>query len=686
MNFSKLLLVTMVTSGAMSLAGQATAFAPNWTADKDNADGSDVSTVAIWHAGASASTSSMQKAVMDAVCSNASPVDIQEDARSYATAPTATTAGVARPAFWTVSCISKVALGTFPVGTKVMWSKRDEGGSGVGVGPLANSVDIAFMKPSTGPGPDGIPSPVFGTPGDDTNCPGNGAANSGGGTTNNYLRSVTIDGVAVNATVHNCLNFTYKLVPATPAVTSEIGVSDDAVKRKPDIGTSDIEPDKFAPSLIENNPKTDFGLTAPAGLITLQTYAPPASADVGAFFTSSNSQPVAMLTFGIPVNVRMYQDLQRMQFPAGHPLNLECHPNGATYGNVTAAVYDASGNATSGGILDPRNNANAEKCMPSLTSNEIRSILSSTAAIKSSTDFQYMSTYNDATAPLATLLATANGASNNAIEICRRVKGSGTQAQANAIFMGYPCDINTDGSIDSLIMSFQGQLGATTIDNEGSGDVELCMNDYNNGANASGQNSTLLKRWAVGIQSLEKNAPNFTTNTFANAYRFIKIDGFAPTLANVHAGDYYDFAAQSLQYRSSENPATFTPPATPASVFPVANSAYLALAASIKDVTVLPGLSKTHVFGTAGWLAIPTTTIKPDAALSLTRPVSWYRRVSSSGKFNTCALPSLFNAKGGAVVNNSATVGPQNCSRFTVGGPDNNCYTNVNPVSVSPTE
>ena len=277
----------------------------------------------------------------------------------------------------------------------------------------------------------------------------------------------------------------------------------------------------------------------------------------------------------------------------------------------------------------------------------------------------------------------ATGASNNVIEICRRNNGSGTQAQANAIFMGNPCDINTDGSIDALRMRTETDASSNTINNEGSGDLELCLNDFNNGANATGRNGTLLRRWAIGIQSLERNAPNFTTNTYANAYRFIKIDGFAPTIANVHAGDYYDFAAQSLQYRSS-------PPSVPApaAVVAVAQGGYLALGATIGTVTVLPSLNRLHAFGTAGWLAIPAAPPKPTAVLDLNAPVAWYRRVSSSGKFNTCALPSMFNAKPGAPTraNNSATVGPQNCSNTSVGGPDNNCYTDPNPINTLPTE
>jgi len=42
-------------------------------------------------------------------------------------------------------------------------------------------------------------------------------------------------------------------------------------------------------------------------------------------------------------------------------------------------------------------------------------------------------------------------------------------------------------------------------------------------------------RWAIGVQGLEKNANQ------AEAWRFVKIDGIAPTLANVAKGKYHDW-------------------------------------------------------------------------------------------------------------------------------------------------
>ncbi|MBI3545019.1 MAG: hypothetical protein HY081_00270 [Gammaproteobacteria bacterium] len=591
MKMSKLLLVSLTTAGVMALAGQASAFAPVWPTDGDAADGADpVGSVVLWHAGASASTASVQTAVVSAYCDAAQAVDILEDART-----------VGKPAFWTVACIGKSTLPATLAGKKILWNKRDEGGSGVGVGPLALSTPIGFMKPSTGAG---------------NNCP---AVSS--------TRLIT--GTTITANIWNCTNFTYSL---TPPVAASYGLNDadpaaDAVARVPDIGTSDIEPDKFTSTFSFNVPKADFNLDGVINAAdTLATY------DA----TGLTKDSLAALTFGIPVNILMYQDLQREQFPTGHPLFSDCNPAGATYGTIASSA----------------SNANAEKCMPSLTGNEIRSVYMKGGAIRSSTDLQYETPFGSAA--FTTLAATLNGATDNTIQICRRVNGSGTQAQFNAIMLGYPCDATFDGAIDSLQPEAAGPLATFVTENEGSGDVEKCLNDFNNGTNTTGQNSALRKRWAVGIQSMEKNAPS-GAGAYTNAYRFIKVDGFAPTLANVHAGDYYDVAAQSLQYKTGAPAVTV--------------DAYSSLKPEFQNPLNLPDLNKLQAFGTAGWMALPSATNTPDAVLNLARPVSWYRRVSFSGAGNTCALPSMFKKTGGS----AATVGPQNWS--SNGGADSNCYT-----------
>lgn len=625
MNFGKLSLLSLATAGALAVASQASAFAPVWPTDGDAADGTDpAGSVVVWHGGASASTASMESAVVSTFCDPLQPVDVLEDARS-----------LGKPAFWSVACIVKPGVTGMTAGNKLLWSKRDEGGSGVGVGPVKVQNAIGFMKPSTGLG---------------TNCP---SASS----------TRTVGGIVSN--IWNCTGFTYTWtasgVGSVAATFNEADPTSGGVMRAVDIGTSDIEPDKFASTFALNVPSADMNLDGVTN----------ASDTLPAYDTSGlTATPAALLTFGVPVNVRMYQDLQRAQFPSGHPLFNDCNPDsGVSYGNITPAVYDGFGNATSGGILDARNNANSEKCMPSLTGNEIRSIASRGGAIRNSTDMQYETPFGSAV--FTTLSATAKGATSNAIAFCRRVNGSGTQAQFNAIMLGYPCDATGDGSIDTLVPEV---AASVVMLNEGSGDVEKCLNDFNDGTNTTAQNAALAKRWAIGLQSLEKNNPNLTTGVFPNKYRFIKVDGFAPTLANVHAGDYYDVASQSVQYKST---AVDVFPVLSAARLAVASSTFNALSTGLQNANNLPALNKTHAFGVASWLGIPSNTLAsniPTAALDLTRPVSWYRRVSgtSSGvstSVNTCALPSMFKKTGGS----SATVGPQNCT--SNGGADGNCYT-----------
>lgn len=588
MKLLKHLALSSATALALAAASSASAFAPDWATDKDNADGTDNTTVTIWHGGASASTSSMQIAVIGSMCDLAQPVDVLEDARV-----------LGKPEFWSVACIGKGTLAASLAGKKILWNKRDEGGSGVGVGPLATNppTAVGFMKPSTGVG---------------NNCPSISSAR-------NY--DVTGDAVTdVVANVWNCTNFA---VPVDPY--NEASATTDGVLRVPEIGTSDIEPDKFQSVFPQNVPVADLNLDGNQNNDPLPAYKTPGVlSDVG----------LAQLIFGVPVNVVMYQDLQRAQFPTGHPLNADCHPAGATYGS----------------ILNSADNANSEKCMPSLTGQEIRSIMMAGGAIRSTTDFRAENPFGSAA--FAELLGT--GTTDNTIQICRRVPGSGTQAQMNAIFMGYPCDPTNDGTIDALVPESEGAFTPFVVNNSGSGDVEKCLNDFNNAANSTGKNAALRTRWAIGVQSLEKNAPS--GGAFTNSYRFIKVDGFAPTLANAHAGDYYDVARQSVQTRIG----------TPA----VNVDARDALVPNVDNKVLLNALNKSQSFGRSGWLASPRATQTPDSTLVATQPVAWFQRVSGT-KANTCALPSAFKKTGGTGVD--ITVGPQNCSNN--GGADNNCYT-----------
>lgn len=110
------------------------------------------------------------------------------------------------------------------------------------------------------------------------------------------------------------------------------------------------------------------------------------------------------------------------------------------------------------------------------------------------------------------------------VQICRRVPGSGTQAQFNAKFFNAPC---AAGAVEPAAVG-NPFAGPTVTLNSGSGDVTACLDTAQTAGN-----------WAVGIQSLEKNSSDWS---------FIKIDGIAPTLENVADNKYNDWVETSIQW------------------------------------------------------------------------------------------------------------------------------------------
>ncbi|MEE2729397.1 MAG: hypothetical protein VYA55_01190 [Pseudomonadota bacterium] len=147
------------------------------------------------------------------------------------------------------------------------------------------------------------------------------------------------------------------------------------------------------------------------------------------------------------------------------------------------------------------------------------------------------------------------GLSNGAVNICVRTPGSGTQAQFNAYYMGNPCNYRGAGNggyagfntaIDSngiendspviLIGGLFPAPGPYIHKNEGSSDMGKCVTNISNAS-----------RWALGVQSLEKVDEGRLDR---NQFKYLAIDGVAPTLENVAAGLYQNWASMTIQWRT----------------------------------------------------------------------------------------------------------------------------------------
>jgi hypothetical protein len=133
------------------------------------------------------------------------------------------------------------------------------------------------------------------------------------------------------------------------------------------------------------------------------------------------------------------------------------------------------------------------------------------------------------------------------IYICRRIAASGTQASYEVHYLRARCEANapefvrpndgsdlvSGGDVDRLVRIAEprGRVFAGL----GTGDVRQCLDAHSQ-----------FNRWAIGILSTESIG-----NNGSRKFRFIKVDGAAPTLLNAYLGKWPHVTEQSMQWRRS---------------------------------------------------------------------------------------------------------------------------------------
>ena len=180
----------------------------------------------------------------------------------------------------------------------------------------------------------------------------------------------------------------------------------------------------------------------------------------------------------------------------------------------------------------------------------------------------------------------------------------------------------------------------------GSGDLESCLialNDYT----ATGTFTPLPAqtngngfRWAIGIMSLDRNSD------VSKKYRFIKVDGYAPTAVNVVNGNYKIWA--ELVNLNPVAPIASGTGSTPSSTLAAD------ILSNIGKADQIASLNVTHPFGLSGFLGTATNanylptfdtvtgTQKLFAAFDSARPVNpWTHSTSTGGSLNHCRTPSV---------------------------------------------
>jgi len=127
------------------------------------------------------------------------------------------------------------------------------------------------------------------------------------------------------------------------------------------------------------------------------------------------------------------------------------------------------------------------------------------------------------------------------VNVCRRVNGSGTQAAANAMFAGFPCNsaagtVAEAGSSTEVLPNAVSSVGTTgdffVFEGSSTGNVISCLGTAEDKA-----------AYAIGHVSKENAEAG-------SKWRHVKLDGIAPSRDNVKAGKYSYFFESTMQWHS----------------------------------------------------------------------------------------------------------------------------------------
>lgn len=457
---------------------------------------------------------------------------------------------------------------------KMLYYKRDPGGSAMGVQPLATDSDVGYMSAVE-------------------DCPA----------------------APTDAWV-DCAD------TPTPGM-SYVGPSH--------VGTSDVEPEIFTAF---DNTSSEFSDWNNDGISNNLI---PTNAQIAALDTQVSSY----LTYGVPANYRMYTALQYAQFPTGHPEFNDCNPGGSNYGDISVDIDSAA----------------SEKCMPNLSKQQINSLFVRNRSADLLTELFAPTTFGGSAlqsvwdfVPATSTISQPYGKDSYAalgstppekVVVCRRTEGSGTGAQHMLFYHNYPCDRNSTGfgGIDVNLAQPEAGFGFNGVrESTSSGHVSDCLLAFDDGSNPGNDspNPGAAKMAALGVQSAARSENG------EHNWRYIKIDGHAPSLKNAHAGKYEQVYAQTWQTASF----------TSGNELNVVN-ALLAVSSTPSFVNTL---NNDQSFGRVGWLAnggsgkcvTPLAdTCTPTQTLDESLPVYPFVRESNGGAPNSCSIPKAADFTGG---------------------------------------
>ncbi len=451
------------------------------------------------------------------------------------------------------------------------------------------------------------------------------------GVTFNSLAGFATDADKYNCTSQAALTTTSAplLVTCTTTTAEEKLIVAPATAGKPGqstvLGLADVDAAQFASEL--------NGANKANGLLNTGTIAAPKGA------AAMGSTPIAAQIFGIAANLKLYKAMQTAQLASG-----SLSPN-CTVGDET------------------------EACMPGFTSEQITSIFAK-GRFNDWTNLSYG----------VGNLVTANPGiltpKNTAVHICSRASGSGTLASLQSVFENAPCSVNEAIQAATTTTVYPAASNVVGVElpkasqkvyhsTVGSGDLESCLASFNgdkvvggavspsdtgivgNGNFGTGTGTNVIKlspdtskedfRWALGILNADRNG-NKTL-----PYRFVKIDGYAPSLVNTANGKYRFWS--ELSYITSSKQGTALTGVAAALVKGMSLPAIIAKG-NKTSATWTTTAANASGYNASGYLATAGQAISGVTAFDPKLPVMPFTHADGAdkpGSVNHCRAPAILS-------------------------------------------
>lgn len=229
------------------------------------------------------------------------------------------------------------------------------------------------------------------------------------------------------------------------------------------------------------------------------------------------------------------------------------------------------------------------------------------------------------------------------VSVGNRNNGAAVGAAFSAVFLNYPgTAYSTPPALQPTVLNPNAAPYVTQA--TGASQQEQVLLDWQNGTNLSNLNpGTGVKRWGVAQQSTDWNP------SYAKDYRYVRIDGYTPTLDNIQIGGYPLWSTQTLQWRKSYAGATDTFKG----LIPNSGSDKLLILSKLASVVGSPtaaskvNLKLNSVIGPTGLFGLSTDNgVKSiDAAFDPATPVIPYNHLGNGSILNDAILPTLDSKK-----------------------------------------